>query len=98
MIALLGLLLQLALDPPSGVGQATVRRQAGIGEEGGQTVGSVLLICVPDLDLTAIRPEILDDGIEQGGLADPLAPEGDQQQPAPAVSRKMSIRHVSSPW
>ena len=57
----------------------------------------VLLVSVPDLDLAPTHPEVLDNRIEQGGLANPLPPERHQQQPAASVSWKVTVRHVSSP-
>ena len=60
-------------------------------------MGAVLLVRVPDLDLATLPPKILDNSVEQRGLPDPLAPEGDQKQWAMRVTRKMTVRHILCP-
>ena len=77
MIPPVDLIDELPLDPQFAVCKAAGGGNRGVSEERGEAVGAVLLIRIPDFDVTAERPEVLHGCIEQCGLAYPLSAQRD---------------------
>src|SRR5208337_3758540 len=89
------LILQPFLYPEPPVNKATRRRHQSILEERREAVTPVLLIRVPDLELTTLRAKVLHGGVQHCRFSDPLPSQSDPKDILAHPLRSLTVWHSS---